>query len=37
MTYFKYVQQFQICKATFMSRNVDWNNTKMVMDYYQTV
>ena len=30
-TYCKYVQQFQICKAPFMGRNLDWNKTKMVM------
>ena len=34
MTYCKYVLQFQICKAPFMGRNLDWNKTKMVMDTY---
>ena len=34
MAYCKYVPQFQICKALFMGRNLDWNKTKMVMDTY---
>ena len=34
MTYCKYAQQFQICKAPFIGRNLDWNKTKMVMDTY---
>ena len=25
MAYCKYVQEFQICKAPFMGRNLDWN------------
>ena len=28
MTYCKYVQQFQICKAPFMGRYLDWNKNK---------
>ena len=34
MTYCKYVQQFQIGKASFMGRKLDWNKTTMTMINY---
>ena len=34
MTYCKYVQQFQIQKALFMGRNLDWNKTTIIMDFH---
>ena len=33
MTYCKYVQQFQICNAPFMGRNLDWNKTTIINNH----